>query len=55
MRINLDWNAVMRFSFSRFVIVSPKKLIELAHPDFRDSLIVEAHKMKIWTKPNKIS
>lgn len=32
-----------------------EKLINLAHPDFRDELIREAHKMKIWRLSNKIT
>ena len=30
-------------------------LINIAHPQFRDELIKEAEKMKIWVKTNKIS
>lgn len=29
-------------------------LISIAHPDFRDELVKEAEKLKIWTKSNKI-
>lgn len=31
-----------------------ESLIEIAHPDFRDELIKEAEKMKIWIKSNKL-
>ncbi len=30
-----------------------EKVISLAHPDFRDDLIKEAEKFKIWRKSNK--
>jgi acyl-CoA hydrolase len=29
-------------------------LISIAHPDFRDELIKQAQKQKIWTKTNKM-
>ncbi|NLJ72815.1 MAG: acetyl-CoA hydrolase, partial [Syntrophomonadaceae bacterium] len=29
-------------------------LISIAHPDFRDDLIKEAEKLKIWRKTNKL-
>jgi len=32
-----------------------EKLINLAHPQFRDELIAEAEKMKIWKRSNKIA
>ena len=31
-----------------------EKLVRLSHPDFRDDLIKEAEKMKIWRRTNKI-
>lgn len=34
--------------------VRTENIIELAHPDFRDDLIKEAAKAKIWTRTNKI-
>ncbi|HOP30840.1 MAG TPA: acetyl-CoA hydrolase/transferase C-terminal domain-containing protein, partial [Spirochaetota bacterium] len=30
-----------------------EKLINLAHPDFRDGLIKEAERMKLWRFTNK--
>ena len=33
--------------------VRAEKLINLAHPDFRDELIREAEKMKIWRRSNR--
>ena len=30
-----------------------RALIEIAHPNFRDELIAEAEKMKIWCPSNK--
>jgi acyl-CoA hydrolase len=32
-----------------------EKLIELAHPQFRDDLIKDAEKLNIWRQTNKIS
>ena len=34
--------------------VRTENIIELAHPKFRDDLIKEAAKAKIWTRTNKI-
>ena len=31
-----------------------EKMIELAHPQFRDDLIKDAEKLNIWRKTNKI-
>ena len=31
-----------------------ERLIEIAHPQFRDDLIKEAQKMKIWTRTNRL-
>lgn len=36
------------------VWVRAENLIELAHPQFRDGLVEEANKLKIWTRTNKI-
>jgi acyl-CoA hydrolase len=35
--------------------VRAENLIELAHPQFRDGLVEEANKLKIWTRTNKIN
>lgn len=32
-----------------------EELIGIAHPDFRDGLVQEAQKMKIWRRSNKVS
>ncbi|NLU50959.1 MAG: hypothetical protein GXX09_11270, partial [Syntrophomonadaceae bacterium] len=29
-------------------------LIDIAHPDFRDELIREADRLKVWVRSNKI-
>jgi acyl-CoA hydrolase len=34
--------------------VRAENLIELAHPQFRDGLVEEANKLKIWTRTNKL-
>jgi acyl-CoA hydrolase len=35
--------------------VRAEKMIKLAHPDFRDGLVKEAEKLKIWKRTNKIA
>lgn len=49
---------VTEYGWESFKAVSTwartEKLIRLAHPDFRDDLIKEAEKMKIWRRTNKI-
>jgi len=35
------------------VWVRAENMIELAHPQFRDELVEEANKLKIWTRTNK--
>jgi len=36
------------------VWVRAENIINLAHPQFRDELVEEANKLKIWTRTNKI-
>ncbi|MFA5520101.1 MAG: acetyl-CoA hydrolase/transferase C-terminal domain-containing protein, partial [Spirochaetota bacterium] len=33
--------------------VRAEKMINLAHPDFRDQLIKDAEKMRVWRRSNK--
>ena len=34
--------------------VRTERIIEIAHPDFRDDLVKQANELKIWTRTNKI-
>ena len=33
--------------------VRTERIIEIAHPDFRDELVQKANELKIWTRTNK--